>query len=232
MSAAPPGRLIAAGRSADIYELNDRWVLRRYRQPLSAEREAEIMTYARDHGYPVPAVREAHGTDLVMQRLSGSTMLDDIARRPWTFLRHARTLADLHRRLHAIPAPVGLPAPLASGDALIHRDLHPLNVILTPEGPTVIDWTNAARGDEAADIAETWILLAVAEVPGSSIDRLLARAGRGLFLKTFLSSFDRAAAAELVPAVAALRLADRNLTERERLATAGLAERVRRAQTD
>jgi len=228
VSSAAPGRLLAAGRAADVYEIDDDWVLRRYRAPFSAEREAEIMTYARAHGYPVPFVKDASGPDLVMERLIGRTMLDEIARRPWTMIRHARLLAELHRRLHAIPAPPGLNAPIGDGTALIHKDLHPLNVMLTLRGPVVIDWTNAARGDEAADVAETWIIMAVSEVPGGPLNRTLARIGRGAFVRTFLAPFDRDLVAARVPDVAALRVTDRNITDRERIAVGRLVERVAR----
>jgi tRNA A-37 threonylcarbamoyl transferase component Bud32 len=39
--------------------------------------EARTMDYARRHGYPVPAVEEisADGTDLVMERIDGPSMV-------------------------------------------------------------------------------------------------------------------------------------------------------------
>src|SRR5207249_1316855 len=49
----------------------------------------------------------------------------------------------LHEQLHRIAAPEGLGS-AGHGERLIHLDLHPENVILSPEGPVVIDWTNAA----------------------------------------------------------------------------------------
>jgi aminoglycoside phosphotransferase (APT) family kinase protein len=226
VSRPAPGRLIATGRAADVYEIDDDWVLRRYRKGERAEREAEIMAYLRAHGYPVPAVRDAEGPDLVMERVHGPTMLRDLGKRPWQLHEHARTLIDLHRRLHAIPAPADLPSPLGRGDALIHRDLHPDNVMLGSHGPVVIDWTNAARGDEASDVAETWIVLAVAEVPGRRWERLLAAGGRGLLLRWFLAGFDRGAAARRLPEVGAFRITDRNMTAGERAAIRRLVERV------
>ena len=50
-------------------------------------------------------------------------------------------LADLHDRLHVIPAPDWLPVDLDGGDRLVHLDLHPMNVMITQSGPIVIDWT-------------------------------------------------------------------------------------------
>ena len=48
---------------------------------------------------------------------------------------------------------------LDGGDRLVHLDLHPMNVMITPTGPIVIDWPNAARGDPLTDVAVTLVLL-------------------------------------------------------------------------
>lgn len=147
-----PGPLLASGRDSDIFEYGDGLVLRRARNGRSMEAEAQTMEYARSHGYPVPAVSElsADGTDLVMERLEGPVMLTALSRRPWTVRSSGTVLADLHRRLHRIPAPPWVPdAPSGRGDRLVHLDLHPLNVILTSRGPVVIDWPRAAGGTES-----------------------------------------------------------------------------------
>lgn len=34
---------------------------------------------------------------------------------------------------------------MGEGDKVVHLDLHPLNVIIGPKGPVVIDWTGASR---------------------------------------------------------------------------------------
>jgi aminoglycoside phosphotransferase (APT) family kinase protein len=218
--------LLASGRAADVYEIDDRWVLRRYRGDFTAEREAVIMRYVGEYGYPVPQVREASGPDLVLERLYGRTMLDEMSRRPWTVLRQGRLLADLHDRLHAIPAPPGLPAlPGTGGDTVIHRDLHPLNVMLTDRGPVVIDWSNALRGHGAADVAETWLILAT-HLPPGALSRMLAAVGRGAFLRAFLKSFDREELERYIPAAAQSRLADRNITAIEREEVARFVDRV------
>jgi hypothetical protein len=81
------------------------------------------------HMVIVPAARALNETEIVMERLDGPTMLDDLGRRPWRIDRHAQTLATLHRRLHEIDAPAWLPAPLGEGRSLLHLDLHPDNVI-------------------------------------------------------------------------------------------------------
>ena len=51
--------------------------------------------------------------------------------------RQAATLAELHLRLHEIEAPDFLPpAPVGGGDKVLHLDLHPLNVMVGPKGPS------------------------------------------------------------------------------------------------
>src|SRR4029077_10714860 len=58
-----PGRLIGSGRCADVYDIGQGRVLRRYRDAAAtAGREAEVMTHARAHGVPVPEVFDASGT--------------------------------------------------------------------------------------------------------------------------------------------------------------------------
>jgi aminoglycoside phosphotransferase (APT) family kinase protein len=208
-------RLLGSGRSADVYEHDPGEVLRRYRTPRDTGREVAAMEHARVHGYPVPAARALSDTDIVMERLEGPTMLADLARRPWRIDRHAATLADLHRRLHAIPAPHWLPAPVGAGDSLLHLDLHPDNVMLTPSGPFVIDWPNAARGPAYADVAHTWIVLACSVPTGGRWERWLSAAGRKAFLSRFLKRFERREAEARLGAAGAYRLASRTLPQSE-----------------
>jgi Ser/Thr protein kinase RdoA (MazF antagonist) len=143
---------------------------------------------------------------LVLDRIDGPTMLDELRRRPWSLRRHARLLAQLHERLHEIPAPAGLPA-AGAGDRLLHLDLHPDNVILSPVGPFVLDWTNARRGEPTLDVALTWVIAATSA----------GLRGR-LFVRSFLAHFDRAELMRALPAAAELRIGDVNVSEQERRA--------------
>ena len=234
------GALVGSGRSADVYEYGPDQVLRRYRQPGDTEREVAGMEHARRHGFPVAAAKAINGTDIVMERLRGPTMLEVLERRPWLVARHAALLASLHRRLHAIEAPDWLPAPVGTGSDLVHLDLHPANVILTADGPSVIDWPNVARGPGCGDVAYTWIILATAASPGGGLrdrlvtaagrrGRLVSATGRRGFMALFLRQFDRAHRTEITrwaPVGAAARLEDRTLPEAERRKVARLAGSV------
>jgi hypothetical protein len=49
---------------------------------------------------------------------------------------------------------------LASDDVLCHSDLHPANVIMTAQGPRLIDWLGTARAPAAYEIAQCHVLIA------------------------------------------------------------------------
>ena len=163
-SVEAPGKLVGAGRNADVYDIGGGRVLRRYRDGRDArqvETEAQVMTHARALGVPAPEVFEVSGSDIVMERAAGPTMLDVIARRPWAVRAQAGLLARLHELVHQVPASglhgLFLPSPFetierSEGDVLLHRDLHPQNVIITPGGPMIIDWEGVALGPAIADI--------------------------------------------------------------------------------
>jgi Ser/Thr protein kinase RdoA (MazF antagonist) len=48
---------------------------------------------------------------------------------------------------------------LPPGDCLCHVDLHPGNVIMTADGPRIVDWTSAVRANTALDLACSHVLL-------------------------------------------------------------------------
>lgn len=187
---------------------------------------------------------------IVLERIEGPSMLEEAVRPPWPVARMARLLADLHAQLHRqeaselpslkerlsvrVEAAPGLPetlreavlrglAPLSDGNAVCHGDFHPGNVLLSPRGPVLIDWIDAARGDPAADVTRSLLLLEVASPPGSLLMRGLVGLLRSRFRRVYRRRYD-----ELVPgvlervpawraAVAAVRLNARFPAERGRL---------------
>ncbi len=54
---------------------------------------------------------------------------------------------------------------LPEGDAVCHLDFHPDNIMVTSGTPLVIDWALAVRGDAAADVAFTSLLLTLGDPP-------------------------------------------------------------------
>jgi len=202
-----PGRPLARGEDADVFAIDETRVLRRYRRRSVPDREVAIMRYMSERGYPAPRVFDVSGPDLTLERIDGPTMLADLRRRPWRYRTHALTLARLHRELHAIPPPDFL---TSQGAAVLHLDLHPANVMLAPQGPVVIDWANAARGDAPLDVALTAVVLAAAPL-GPPLSWL-----RDRFVRAFLGEFAPAEWRVSLDDALAYRSADGNVGDKER----------------
>jgi aminoglycoside phosphotransferase (APT) family kinase protein len=159
---------------------------------------------------------------LVMDRVAGDDVMTELGARPWRLLAVAGRLGSLQAELNAVPAPDQLPAlhavlterieraaglsptdrdavtmrlaGLPEGDRICHGDFHPGNVLWGPEGPMIIDWTNAARGDPDADLARTMLLLEVGVIPGdlSAVARFADRVGRSWFARRWRRAYERA----------------------------------------
>ena len=125
---------------------------------------------------------------LIYERLEGISMFQDMNARPWMLLQHARSLAELHLKINQ-QAITGLPSYkdrlnhdirstshlsedlrnkaltmlgiLPDGQKVCHGDYHPGNVIITKNGPIVIDWMTASMGSPWADVARTSLLLSI-----------------------------------------------------------------------
>ena len=91
-----------------------------------AHREATVQGWCARHGYAAPQVLAVLGPDeglglptQVMERASGTTMLDAVGARPWRARRFVDQLAGLALRLHALPI-TDFPAD-AGGTLVDHR---------------------------------------------------------------------------------------------------------------
>jgi uncharacterized protein (TIGR02172 family) len=201
---------------------------------------------------PAPgAIVEAQGRrGIVYARVTGISMLADLQARPWTLFRHARDLARLQAQVHRITAPqlpsyrdsmaraigqapdlpddlrakvLALMPALPEGQALCHGDFHPDNVLITPEGPVIIDWMTAKAGDPWADVARTSLILTVgiaaAPVPISRLLRLFTGFYHSLYLKYYAkyTGGNDGGRERWLPVVAAARLNERIEGEREAL---------------
>lgn len=68
----------------------------------------------------------------------------------------------LRRKLKALP----------EGEHLCHLDYHPENIVVSLDGPLVIDWADAGKGNYLADVAMTSVLLEIGTLPlGMSPDQ-------------------------------------------------------------
>lgn len=156
----------------------------------------------------MPRVYSASGGDLVLERLTGPTMLEALATGDITPVAAAEMLADLHRRLHAMPPQM----PGKPGDCPVHLDLHPANIMLEAggRGPVVIDWRNSGQGRPEFDVAVSALILAQVAVDSGREEAGLAAA----LLSPFLVRVDPVPAEALDQAVR-FRGADPNLTAHE-----------------
>ena len=209
------GALLGMGRDSEVRAYGPH-VIRISLRGRDLRHEAEAMRHVQQHDFPAPAVIEvpdAHS--VVMERLKGPTMLDDLVAKPWLLPRHAKELARLHRRLGAVPAPDGW-AKVSDGSSVVHLDLVPDNVKLTAAGPVVIDWSNAAAGDCAFDAASTYVRLRTEAPDNRAAARALINAFRTRFARAFLKEFGADQVRPHLRPAADLRLLDHNLHPNER----------------
>lgn len=199
------GEPLASGRDADVVAIGTDRVLRRYRDGGDATTEAALMRYLDGCGYPVPRVHDADGADIVMDRIDGPTMLRALSSRGIGVAAAGQILAGLHNQLHELPSPISQdPA-----TRVLHLDLHPDNVLLSSNGPVVIDWRNATEGPPALDVALTTVILAQAAV---SDDR--RSASIRMLLTAFLDQID-SEPSSMIDEALKMRSKDANLTARE-----------------
>ena len=185
------GELGGAGRTADVFALDDGRVLRRYRNGEDATDEVAVMAHLAESGFPVPAVWPGTAAgELVMQRLSGSTMVEALVGGAITAEEAGGMPAELLRRLHAVPARLSADP----GHRVLHLDFHPENVVLTPQGPMVIDWATAEEGPPGLDTAMAALILAQAALTMPAVS-VVARAVLSSLLRN-LGGVDRVHLAE------------------------------------
>jgi Ser/Thr protein kinase RdoA (MazF antagonist) len=124
---------------------------------------------------------------IVLPRLDGPTLLQRLQSRATSLEQGGAILADLYRSVHATPPPPDVPSlrdwvaavsrspdampkhivggvlalveRLPPSDALCHGDLHTSNVIMTADGPKIIDWLGAVRAPASHDLVRLHIML-------------------------------------------------------------------------
>ncbi len=90
-----------------------------------------------------------------------------------------------------------------------------MNVMLSRDGPVVLDWTNASRGDPAVDVAATWVLLVSGELRGSRLESLIATFGRTVFLNAYLKAFSDAGAKAMLSDIVEWKTRDPHMSASE-----------------
>ncbi|MCX6083834.1 MAG: aminoglycoside phosphotransferase family protein [Caldiserica bacterium] len=193
--------LLGHGHTADVYVWKEDSVLKLFVPGFPSrliDQEMEGTWAANAAGIPSPEFRSVVTVDgrrgLVLERLTGLSMLTLLGREPARVAYYAGLFAELQARMNDCHAP-GLTSRredlarriararivarvkgdalatlerLPDGDSLCHCDFHPDNVLMTPKGPSLIDWSFTSRGTPASDAAQTALLLRIAHAPSGS----------------------------------------------------------------
>jgi uncharacterized protein (TIGR02172 family) len=188
--------LLAQGGQSDIYEFENDKIIRVPRRFEDHERiQYEFNVYRSLTGceIDIPEVFELIEIDnvpcIIMEKLSGVSMLDSIRNCPFTIFKKTIDLVKLHLGVLSLKAAdtiysekdrarkcillndmldensrqiaLGILDELPDGNSLCHGDFHPGNIINHNGKYFIIDWSAASRGDYLSDIAHTYILLKV-----------------------------------------------------------------------
>lgn len=182
-------------------------------------RIAQIVTEAGIQAPAFGGIVEVNGRrGILYEYIRGASMLKQMQNQPWYIFRFARQFAAVHAAVHQGSAPELpsqrerierriLQAPrlrnevkrrllkrletLPDGDSICHGDFHPDNVLLSPHGPAVIDWTDARRGNPTADLARTTLLLTQSALPPNTnpAEHALINVFRRVFYRAYLRRY-------------------------------------------
>jgi aminoglycoside phosphotransferase (APT) family kinase protein len=186
------GRLLAAGRVAEVFERGSR-VVKLYKSTAAkpaAFREAGLHAAVEALGLPVPRVwsveQIADRWGLVFDRVNQPSFAEHMLNNLVDVPQYLKCMVRLHMRIHAHQAvqfaslKVRLAANIAAtklldkrrkqdllagiaampdGDRLCHGDFHPMNILGDLSQPVIIDWPDARRGDPAADVCRSYLLM-------------------------------------------------------------------------
>ena len=153
---------------------------------------------------------------LPYRRVDGSSILEQVRAKPWTLPKFSRLLAELQAGMHDNQTVEGLPsqrqrleskirqaqgldpelraaalealAAMPQGARLCHGDFHLDNVLMTAEGPVVIDWIDATLGRPLADVARSSVIVLGILAPGSGatwMERVMVRWHHRIYLRHY-----------------------------------------------
>ncbi|HML37246.1 MAG TPA: phosphotransferase [Bacillota bacterium] len=185
--------LIAEGGEANIYDLGDGKVLRILRNPKgrSFRVEKHLFPFLKEHDICIPSVYEyienEKMTAMVMQKITGTTMLDQLKRHPFQMIDEIKKFTTMHAQLlslhskcklysihevvnrfamQAFPIDeklvdfaLNLLKEFPDDDYICHADFHPGNVLIQNNCYYIIDWGAAYHGNYVSDIAHTYLLM-------------------------------------------------------------------------
>jgi aminoglycoside phosphotransferase (APT) family kinase protein len=155
-----------------------------------------------------------HG--ILFEHIDGPSMLHQLGAKPWSAIPLLHAFADLHISMHAhtmrefpsqrlhltqeIRRASALPAKwtaaalaaldhLPDGNRLCHGDYHPDNVLMSPHGPIIIDWSEATAGNPIADVARTALIFRMGAPPPGGMSRPLIGPTRAFAQSMYLRRY-------------------------------------------
>jgi aminoglycoside phosphotransferase (APT) family kinase protein len=132
----------------------------------------------------VRQIRERWG--VIMSRVEGTSFADALFARPALMPDYMKEMARLQLAVHRHTATLlsslkvrllgnirkamvlgsarqsallDRMANMPDGDQLCHGDFHPLNILGTPGSASIVDWLDATRGEPAADVCRSYLLI-------------------------------------------------------------------------
>jgi len=165
---------------------------------------------------------------LVFDRVKQVSFAEQMLNNPDDVPRYLECMVRLHMRIHAQRAVqfaglnvrlvaniaatklldkrrkrdlLGRIADMPDGDRLCHGDFHPMNILGDVSQPVVIDWPDARRGDPAADVCRSYLLMKLhaAEIATTYLDAYCRTTG--MARQVVLSWLPYVAAAKLAEEV-------------------------------
>jgi hypothetical protein len=155
-------------------------------------------------------------TCLIYEKVEGPTMLTYIEPTKLFVSYYAKLMVQIHFELHQVEIDVNsnlktemsksiintgvitepekasvleILGTLPEGKVLCHYDFHPGNIILSPNGPVIIDWLNALVGHQLADVTRTFMLINSNALPPNAPIWLIEREYRELFGEEYLGEY-------------------------------------------
>lgn len=187
---------------------------------------------------------------IVYDRIDGSTLLHLLLNKPWKIRWIANVSAELHVRIHhcisdELPSQraiyenyiresadidpylkskaLQLLESLPDKNHICHGDFHPDNIIVSSNGPVILDWANASRGNSIADFVLSSLILQVATIPKDMKRARLFNMSKTFMLNSYtrkykqLKPLSKAEINGWIVPVAITRLRDNIESEREKL---------------
>ncbi|WP_226530623.1 aminoglycoside phosphotransferase family protein [Metabacillus niabensis] len=165
-------------------------------------------------------------TCLIYEKVEGPTMLNYIEPTRFSVSYNAKLLAQIHFEIHQVKIDVNsnlktelsksitnteviteserkivlrILETLPEGKVLCHYDFHPGNIILSPNGPIIIDWLNTLVGHQLADVTRTYMMINSNALPPNAPSWLTERKYRDLFGKEYLDEYSNLSGIDRIP---------------------------------